>query len=182
MTNLRIAPLGPDAEVLGGAIHGFIHAVNRDNIQPILQKLGMTDIDPAAWYPKQKYVDLWNEILASSTSAMFDLVSAGMVIAEIAWPPETDAMSFEEVLAIWGDAFDAVNRGADRGYIRAEKAGEKHYRIVHCTPDPDDLNYGVVYGVCKRFLPPGTQFTVTYDPEARRDFGGAETIIHINWE
>lgn len=179
----RVKPLGPDAEVLGGAIHGFISAVNKENIFPHLEKLGMTEIDPNAWYPKQMYIDLWNSIIESNSSAMFDFVSIGMTVADRAWPPESDHQPFEATLATWGDAFDSVNRGADRGYIYTEKVADKHYRIIHYTPDPDDLNYGVVYGTCRRFLPQGTPFTVFYDEDVpRRDQGGKETIIHITWE
>lgn len=179
----HVEALGPDAEVLGGAIHGFIYAVNRERIEQHLEKLGMTDIDPNEWYPKQMYVDLWNEILSSSNSAMFDLIDAGMTIAQTAWPPEADDLPFEEIVSAWGAAFDTVNRGTDRGYIREEKLGAQHWALHIRTPDPDDLNYGVVYGVCRRFLPPGTIFTVWYDEETtRRDEGGEETIIHLSWE
>lgn len=180
---MQIKPLGPDAEVLGGAINGFIDAVNRDNIMPHLEKLGMTDIDPTKWYPKQMYIDLWNEILASSGYSMGDLVSVGMTIANTAWPPDADGRPFDELVAEWGAAFDFVNRGADRGYVRTEKIDDKHYKVYNCTPDPDDLNYGVVYGFCKRFLPKGAGFKVKYDPNVkRRDDGGDETVILIELE
>ncbi len=180
---LHVEALGTDAEVLGGAIHGFIHAINRERIERHLEKLGMTEIDPNKWYPKQMYVDLWNEILSSSDSAMFDLIDAGMTIARGAWPPEADELPFEEIVRTWGDAFDAVNRGADRGYVRAEQIADQHWILHLRTPDPDDINYGVVYGACKRFLPAGTLFTVWYDEKnRRRDEGGKETIIHLSWE
>lgn len=178
----KFEALGPDAEVLGGAIHGFIQATNRDNIWPHLEKLGMTEIDPAAWYPKQLYIDLWNSIVESNEAHMFDFVSIGMTIAQLAWPKELDGQPFETIVIGWTDAFDTVNRGADRGYIRAEKVADQHYKIIHCTPDPDDLNYGVVYGTCRRFLPESTDFTVYYDEDTpRRDVGGEETIIHVEW-
>jgi hypothetical protein len=179
----QIKAFGPDAEVLGGAIHGFIMAVNKENIWPHLEKLDMTDIDPNAWYPKQKYIDLWNSIAEDNESAMFDFVSIGMTIAQNAWPKEMDELEPEDVLAGWGDTFDAVNRGEDRGYVRAEKVEDKHWMVRCYTPDPDDLNYGVAYGFSKRFLPQGTRFTVFYDEDVpRRDEGGEETIIHIQWE
>jgi hypothetical protein len=179
----RYTPLGPDAEVLGGAISGFVQAVNRDAILPHLKKVGLNNIEPDKWYPKQQYLDLYNSIEEANEAAMFDFVSIGMTIAQTAWPPEMDELPFEEIVRGWGERFDAVNRGADRGYIRVEQVEERHWKIIKCLPDPDDLNYGVVYGVCKRFLPPGTRFSVTYDPEvARRDTGGEETIFHIRWE
>lgn len=176
---MQVKTLGPDAEVLGGAINGFIDALNRDAIMVHLEKLDMTDIQPDKWYPKQMYVDLWNSILAGE-SAMQSLVSIGMTIADTAWPPEADQLSFDEQIEAWNDAFDAVNRGADRGYVHAEKTGDKRY-VVRCrTPDPDDLHYGIAYGFCRRFLPEDADFQVMYDPETqRRDDGGEETVILI---
>lgn len=177
---MQIQTLGPDAEVLGGAINGFIDAVNRDDLMPHLKKLGMTAIQPDKWYPKQMYVDLWNSILAAEHSSAQNLVSVGITIAATAWPPEADNQPFDSLVETWGDAFDAVNRGADRGYVRGEKTGENQYIVRCCTPDPDDLNYGVVFGFCRRFLPKGKAFTIRYDPHTqRRDEGGEETVILI---
>lgn len=175
----KIEPLGPDAEVLGGAINGFIEAVNRKSILPHLERLGMTDIKNDKWYPKKMYIDLWNSIM-ESTGATQNLVSVGMTIAQTAWPPEADGQPFDALVESWEDAFNTVNRGKDRGYVRASKNNDKSYTVRNCTPDPDHLNYGVVYGFCKRFLPEGTAFTVKYDDDVtRRDHGGKETVIHI---
>ncbi len=174
--------LGPDSEVIGGVMNGFIAAINSDNIRPHLEKLHMTDLDSGAWYPKQMHIDLFNSIAESNRSAMFDFVSIGMTIAEFAWGPELDRESFEYILSLWPATFNHSNRGADRGYIRPTKIADRHYAIAHYTPDPDDLNYGVVYGTCKRFLPKDTQFVVFYDEDVpRREEGGDETIIHIQW-
>jgi hypothetical protein len=177
---MKIRSLGPDAEVLGGAINGFIDAINRDKIMPHLEKLGMTNIEPNKWYPKQMYIDLWNSILESGDSTTQNFVSVGMTIADTAWPPEADEQSFDALIASWNDAFDTVNRGEDRGYVWAEKNHDKLYTVRCRTPDPDDLNYGVVYGFCRRFLPEATEFNVLYDPDVqRRDEGGEETVILI---
>lgn len=177
---MRIEPLGPDAEVLGGAINGFIDAINREEIMPHLEKLGMTDIVPTEWYPKKLYIDLWNSILEASHAPTQNLVSVGMTIADTAWPPEADEQDFETLVLTWGHAFDAVNRGADKGYVKTEKLSDNKYMVRCCTPDPDDLQYGVAYGFCRRFLPEGTHFTVTYAPGVtRRDEGGDETVLVI---
>ena len=56
---------------------------------------------------------------------------------------------------------------------------------MHSTTTPDDMSYGLLYAYARRFLPPGTQFTVYYDPDIpARDYGGdrEETIIHIEWD
>ncbi|NJL94204.1 MAG: hypothetical protein HC915_11015 [Anaerolineae bacterium] len=100
---------------------------------------------------------------------MTDLVSIGMTLANTAWPPGFDGQPFEVILESWGTAFDTVNRGKDRGYIRAEKCGDPHYAIAHRAPHPDNLHYGIAYGVCKRCSPKNVPFVVTplASPEER---------------
>lgn len=176
---MRVEPLGPDAEILGGAINGLIEAISRETIIPHLQHLEMLDLRDDQWYPKQMYIDLWNAVLSSGTSVQ-DFVGFGMTIAQTAWPPEADDQPFDVLIDNWEAAFDVVNRGADRGYVRASKDGDGLYTVRCRTPDPDHLHYGIVYGFCKRFLPDGTHFTVKYAPNIpRREEGGAETVIHI---
>ncbi len=176
---MTVQPLGPDAEVLGGAISGLVVAINSDNIIPHLKQLDMLEIQADKWYPKQKYIDLWNALMDSSSSHQ-DFVSIGMTIAETAWPPEADNQPFDSLIEGWEAAFDAVNRGADRGYVRASKVNDDRYTVSCRIPEPDYLNYGIVYGFCKRFLPENTHFIVKFDPDVtHRDQGGYETVFQI---
>jgi hypothetical protein len=176
---MKIEPLGPDAEILGGAITGLIDAINRDAIIPHLEKLDMMNIQNDKWYPKQQYIDLWNSIIESGSSSQ-DFVGVGMTIAATAWPPEADRQSFDELIDSWEAAFDAVNRGKDRGYVHANKNPDGTYTVRCRTPDPDNLHYGIVYGFCQRFLPDDKDYTVKFDPDVTpRERGGDETVIQI---
>ena len=76
------------------------------------------------------------------------------------------------------------HRNGDVGEERAEKLGDKHLRLIMKTPYPDDLAYGVVWGMARRFLPTGTHFTVKYDeaaatPRRRRRIHDSRHFVEI---
>ncbi|MEP7284317.1 MAG: hypothetical protein ABI947_00955, partial [Chloroflexota bacterium] len=61
-------------------------------------------------------------------------------------------------------------------------ADKVYYKSVHQHVYPDDLTYGVAYGLAKRWLPQGTRFKVYYDEAVPSlDRGGSVTTIHIEW-
>jgi hypothetical protein len=48
--------------------------------------------------------------------------------------------------------------------------------------EPDELWYGNVVGMMRRFAPKHTSFTVTYAPDVvRRGLGGEVTVFLISW-
>ena len=66
---------------------------------------------------------------------------------------------------------------------RSEKISDTHFKVSFTDLYPDDFSYGIMCGYGQRFLPPGTDFTVAYDPDiVPRDKGGqGATVIHIYW-
>jgi hypothetical protein len=44
------------------------------------------------------------------------------------------------------------------------------------------MTYGIIYGLAKRLLPAGIQFSVKYEEgQPNRDRGGDKSIIHVRW-
>lgn len=172
-------------EVNGATVLGFIQCVNRDNILPFLRARGLEHIEPDQWYPLQDYLDVLNDMAdRAGGGAMMDFVSIGMKIAETSpFPPEFDELPFADVLVASNTAYQMAHRNGDVGYTHAEKVAAGHVRLTMRMPYPSDLSYGVNWGMCRRYLPAGTQFTVTYDEDLPRfEEGGDETVIHIRWE
>ncbi len=72
----------PDHEVPGQILIDLANAIQSDQIMPYYEKHGMTNIDPKAWYPMQKLVDIYNDMYDNETGTMFDFVSIGLKEAE----------------------------------------------------------------------------------------------------
>lgn len=173
----------PKAEIIGQNVLGFVECVNKDRILPFLKKHALNPIDPNRWYPLQKWLDVLNDMVTAEGS-MFDFVSVGMKIAETAvYPPEVENLPFAAFVMMIPQVYQMQHRNGNVGEERAEQLGEKHLQLIMRTPYPDDLAYGVVWGMARRFLPAGTSFLIEYDEtEPRRDHGGETTVLDISWD
>jgi hypothetical protein len=173
----------PDHETLGRTLLDFEDAVGGENIQPYFQKHGLVNIDPDAWYPEQKLLDVLSDISGQKNS-MFDLVSIGLKTVEQAViPPEYASLPLLTILENANETYKLNCRGTDIGGVQCEVVSSKHVKMICRFPDPDDYWYGCFYGYVKRFSPRDTNFSLYYDKDIpRRDKGGDVTIIHITWD
>lgn len=179
----RYTVFHPDHESRGQTLIDLANAIGAEQFLPILEKYGLTNIDPESWYPQQDLLNALSEI-SEHEGSMFDLVSIGMRQAESApMPPNFDSLPIIEILKAASAAYALTDRGTDPGEIRCEVVDDHHVRVITRTPDPDDYLYGVTYGYMRRFAKPrGITFTVSYDLETlRREQGGQYTIMHVEW-
>ncbi len=172
-----------DHEFPGQVIIDLANAVGSEEIMPYFKKHGLTNIDPKAWYPQQKLLDIYNEMETSKSGTMFDFVSIGMKEAEQAiLPAQFQSLPLLSILQGVGEVFKLNNRGTDPGDLKCEVVTDKHVKMVLRATTPDNLWYGIFYGYVRRLAPKGTHFTVYFDENVpRRDNGGDVTIIHITW-
>jgi len=175
----------PKAEVNGYSLLGFFQCLRREEIRPFLDAYGLDELDPDKWYPVQDWLDVLNHVAEERPGqAIFDFVAVGMKVAETTrFPPEFDTLPLTEIFRIGNEDFRTnQHRGGDVGEIVLEVIGPKHVIQKVRTAYPDDFWYGIFYGICRRYLLPGTQFTLYYDEDTpRRDHGGEWTLIHIMW-
>lgn len=167
-----------NAMVIGKTMLGFITCLRKDSILPLLEKHGLTDINPEAWYPLSRWLNVLREIRNST----YDLVSIGMSIIDNAPFPESFAtMPFQDILAAIDVNYRSHHQG-DVGTYDMQFLDDHHAVVEVNIPYPDDLVYGSYWQLCRKFLPPGTQFAVAYDTsEPIRKEGGSITRIHITW-
>lgn len=173
----------PETELTGQTVLSLIKNINYQNIQAIIEKHGLTDIDPNAWYPLQDVLNVLKEI-SDATNSTFNFVSIGMTAAQLAYiPPEMENYTLEQILRQYGKIYQMRHRNGDFGSVVVEKPSENHLKIIMDTPYPDDIMYGVMYGYARRFLPPGTRAVVQYDDtQPRMAEGGDYTVVHVRWE
>lgn len=171
-------------QVSGATVISVIENVNASEIAPLVQKYGYQDIEPDQWYPLEDFHRFFYE-LQQRPGMMSNLVAIGMGIARTAlMPPGLTNPTFEQMVEAWDDHYQSNFRNGDVGHKTTILVAPQHYQIVHKnTMMPDDLEYGVLYGFAKRFLPPGTSFTVWYDEDIPpMDRGGDQTVLHVSWE
>jgi hypothetical protein len=157
----------PGTETIGQLLNSWYENLQSDETRPIMEKHGMVNLDPFTWYPVQMLLDATNEIAESNMTPNF--VAIGMKIGEgVPLPPDMVNPTLEDVLMIWNDLYQGLHRGGDVGYIKIEKVSDTYFKTIQAGIYPDDMSYGVLFAYGRRFLPPGTEFTVFYDPGVTR--------------
>lgn len=172
----------PQAEVIGQVMMSYIDNIQAEEIRPLLEKYGVVNIEPEAWYKLQPWLNVINE-LSKQPNFTSNMVAVGLKVAEYAvMPPEMKDVTLDMILMGWNEHFYVNHRNADLGHITTEKVADKHYLMTHCHVYPDDLSYGLAYGFARIMLPKGTQFEVWYDKDyIRLDHGGDKTLLHVQW-
>jgi hypothetical protein len=175
--------LGPDAEVLGGAMLAFVASMHSPNFKAILATHGLHDIYADLWYPQPMWMDVFNNI-ANRSEANCDLVRIGMNIVDTApFPPEIQALSFVDIMMRANENYLRNNRGRDIGSVRPQVLHDTHLVMIDRTPYPNDVVYGAYYATAHRFLGADAALKVTFDEaRPRRDQGGRDTRVHIVWQ
>lgn len=174
----------PTLEYLGVFVKAYIMNIQGDETKPVMEKYGLVDLDPEAWYPAHKWMSALNE-LGRLPNFTQNLVAIGMEIGkELPMPPGMENARLEQVLMTLDGFYQAAHRNGDAGQILSEKLSDKHYRISFTDIYPDDMSYGIMYALVKRFIPPKTHFKVDYDHDTTaRDKGGTgATVMHIIME
>jgi hypothetical protein len=180
---MRVLQCDPETELIGQAMSSIVDNIQSEEIEPVLRKHNISEIDPQKWYKAQDFLNALNE-LHKSYGAMGNMVAVGMSVAEkMVTPPELANAPLPTILGLWNDLYHLQHRGgANMGYVKTEQLGETHYRTIHDHLYPDDFVYGLAYGMARRFLPRGTNFQVKYVEDApRKDKGGDITVIDVIW-
>lgn len=181
---MRHFTCSPSIELRGQNIMAFVHNLQDAETRPIMEKYGLVDLDPKKWYPFIKWLNALNEI-AQHPNMVSNFVAIGMEIGRIVpVPPNLTDPQIGDILMAWDGIYQYLHRNGDVGRIVSERLADNHYRVTTTDLYPDDMDYGIMYGYARRFLSPGTDFTVYYDPDLpRRDHDGADkTVIHLTWE
>ncbi len=172
----------PDQELIGAVLITYRASINFENYSDLYERLGLGSVEVDKWYSGQVVIDLINTI-AERTSAMMDFVSIGTAMGMYTPASEVSSyLDFGTVVTSLDSGYQAMTRGTDVGWFRGGVIAPQHVKVDYRVPWPDDLEYGFVYGLAKRFLPPLTKFTAVYDPAVlRRELGGEYTSVHVRW-
>jgi hypothetical protein len=175
----------PGIEVSGVSAQALTSSIIHKEIEAILIRHNLNNIDVEAWYPLQDVLDVFNELAAMSNKSDY-FVGIGMAVAQNTYNGLPDAMrklSLIQFLNGYEQIYLTRQRcceNGDKGYLKPEQVDEHHIVVRMRVPYPDDLFYGIMYGLARSFRPAGKGFTVKYDPDLpRREQGATETVIHI---
>ena len=164
----------PDTEVVGYHIQGLIGSLVQAEVQPLLDRYQLADVDLAGWYRQQKVLDLFTELESMPTSVV-SFVAMGMHNADLF--PHPKGITLGEVLARLPDDYASGYRNGNPGYLIPQQITPQHWRVTTWVPYPADFFYGIFYGLTRRFTEADCQVRVEARPVAQHT-----TLFDIQWE
>lgn len=163
-------------EVNGQTILATLAGVG-EAVRPILDKHGLGSLQPDQWYPQQAWLDVLRDIHEGN---FLNLVGIGMKIPENAkFPPDID--SVESALRLLDTAYHMNHRNGEIGHYRYQPVGDHAIDVICDNPYPSDFDYGIIYGLVKRFRPTGSDFKVVREGAPCRKKGDERCIYHVTW-
>lgn len=143
----------PGAEIIGSMMRALLTRLNQEKLMPLMNNvLGSYDmqaIQDEGWYPFQALLDVFKRIAAEYRDTQ--LIDIGVSYSETSTMP-ADARTMLAGLLSLSAAYRVGlrNIGIDEGFEITE-VGERHIRVKDHTPLPHDLNYGLLWGIARRF-------------------------------
>jgi len=168
----------PEVLLRGAIFLSIIQSINfydfEDIVDEWLVESKIGKIDPAAWYPRQEWLNLLKKLERFSNTTE-NQISIGMKVIENAeLPPDlvvanvTDAINV--LVMVYVNEQKNLPEG-DNGYA-VRKIDDKHYEVVDNNPYLFHVNYGYIWGILRRFLKSGFTLTYKYLNEQNPEMGG----------
>ena len=171
---MEYQPFDPKAQVLGRNIKALI-AGTGNKIVDTLRKHGISNIQDDQWYSQQVVLAALQEFGETA-----NLVAVGtQVIEYTAFPPEVD--NIEKALTSIDIAYKMNHRNGDIGYYHEKVQGPRHVVMECKNPYPCDFDYGLIYGVARRFLPEGGDLIVEHAQGECRKSVADVCVYHVTW-
>lgn len=170
----------PRVEVHGRLLAAFYASPHHEKIAPILEAAGYATIYPDQWYPMQAWLDVMATIVRqhNSMTATFDFAAIGFALAE-AVPFSPMVKSFEGAMRALPAVYQLVHRNGYAGEMIVEIQSNR-IQLVKCTPYPDDMTFGLLSGLARRFgLAPDLLHIST--TERRRIDDERDTVFEVRY-
>ncbi|MBI5957119.1 MAG: hypothetical protein HY866_00190 [Chloroflexi bacterium] len=167
-----------NTQSLGQLLQVFFLSIELDEYKTILQKYGITEFKGDQWYPTKLILEVFEEIEKRYNSIQ-NLVSIGLKVTE-AIDFRSRFPTFDSFMAAFPQMEHEMHRN-NPGDFEVTRIGPKSIEIVDRTVWPHDLEYGVLYGICRLYqdqhdyLVERTEIVV--DPQTGDEVG----IYQITW-
>ncbi|AYB34585.1 hypothetical protein [Chryseolinea soli] len=150
----QFIPFDSKVQVNGQTILSVVNALHsgQETRRIILEKNGIKDPKPGAWFPQSAWLKAFEEI--SKTIGSYTLFSIGKAIPEHAtFPPEID--SLEKALSSIHVAYQMNHRGGEIGYYKLVWFdGPARKAMMECkNPYPSEFDRGIITTMLRRFKP-----------------------------
>jgi hypothetical protein len=147
----RFTDFDHSTKMLGALLVGWRGTIYEKEINQLLAKHDLTDIDPSGWYPVAKVLEFLTEI--EEHYNVYDLIGIGKHIGTNFEIPEP-YRDMEAYLMATDTFYQMPYQGKAPGSITPQKIADRHIRLTLHTPWPANYWYGTFYGLTHQLAGP----------------------------
>ena len=151
----------------------------KETASQILQRNGIPNPEPAAWYPQQAWLDAFREI--AKTIGCRTLYQIGKNIPRSAkFPPGINTV--EKALESIDAAYHMNHRGDEIGHYSFAKTGPSQVIMTCRNPYPCEFDHGIIEEMASQFKPAGSIVRVQHDSaKPCRSKQGESCTYVVSW-
>ncbi len=168
----------PEAQVMGNTVLAFTQNMLANDIQDILEKYNITDIDPNAWYSQQVFLDAYRDIVSNMQNATERLVAIGKAtMAAVEFPQ--DVQTPQDAIKILHQTYQMLHRNVpeSEGWDVIEHTPD-YLEVLFNAPYANDAAFGYLYTIANRLKPAGYSAQVRPKAVAENDIPRYEIILN----
>jgi hypothetical protein len=152
----------PDVKLVGGVLLALQQETGVDDIKPLLQTYDLSEIDPNQWYPQQLLLDFYKAIAEMKFNSKQNLTGIGIQFMSTI-PIDPKVKTFKEAIEFITASIGTYNQNVPEEEKFTVPVYREGYAIVISNmPYPDDVLYGYIWAIAKRFCLSDGGFSVRY--------------------
>jgi len=145
----------------------------------LLERHGISNAQPTAWYPQQAWLDAFREIAQKIGAKTLQQIGRS-IPRNAKFPPGID--SVEKALTSLDAAYHMNHRGGEIGHLAFTKTGPSKGTMVCQNPYPCEFDAGLIEAVANQFKPAGSMVRVDHDPSKPcRSRQGESCTYIVSW-
>lgn len=170
----------PNDQILGASIQAFVEALglSRRRGLIVLSEQGITEVDPATWYPWQAYLNAQRFIYERVGPHTVGRIGRKLVEGST-FPPTIDGI--HAALSTLDGDYRLRHRGRDVGSFQYERTDDRAGRITIRNPYPCELDRNVVEALCQRFRPADALMVQVRHQEGCRNQAAEACVLEVGW-
>ncbi len=174
--------LASDVEVYGKSAQALVNAMEflKLKAQRILATHGIESLEAEKWYPLQKVIASFDDILKQVGPHTTRAIGRA-VPKSAAFPPSIN--TFESALLSLDQVYRMNHRGkGDIGSYRYQAGTGNTGRMMADNPYPCEFDQGLMEALFDRFQPKGSfVLRIEHDPLGCRAKGARSCTYHLKW-
>jgi hypothetical protein len=145
----------------------------------LLRRHGVEHVKPGSWVKMQRVLDLLKDLQENGRNHL-NLVQIGNMLPDfLPWPAQIRTV--EQAFEVLPSQLQAAHRYGNAGFYKVLNSAPRQILATAHSPYPSDVDYGLCWGLLRRFAPVGSHAKVIHLKAPCRSRGDDDCVYEVSW-